>query len=218
MTKIKLDFPGSALIIIDVQNDFCPGGALAVENGDDVIEPVNRMASLFSAAGGRVVATQDWHPANHASFASSHEGKKPGETIDLGDVRGQVLWPDHCVRGSRGADFNGGLDLKPVNLIIRKGFRAALDSYSAFFENDRKTSTGLDGFLKALSIDTLVLGGLATDYCVLYSALDAAALGYKTIVAGDAIRGVGFPPGSVERAFTLFDEAGVIVAGSGEIQ
>jgi nicotinamidase/pyrazinamidase len=132
-------------------------------------------------------------------------------------VLGQVLWPDHCVQGERGAAFHGELDLKPVSLIIRKGFRLGLDSYSAFFENDRKTATRLDGYLRALSVDTLTLGGLATDYCVLYSALDAAALGYKTIVAGDAIRGVGFPEGSVERALKLLEEAGVILAGSGEI-
>ena len=138
--------------------------------------------------------------------------------MDLPGVKGQILWPQHCIQGSRGADFHEELDLKPVNLIIRKGFRNGLDSYSAFFENDRKTSTGLDGFLKALSIDTLVLGGLATDYCVLYSALDAAALGYKTFVAGDAIRGVGIPEGSVERAFKLLGEAGVIVAESSEFQ
>ena len=153
---MAINFFRSALIIIDVQNDFCPGGALGIKNGDGVVEPLNRLSSLFASKGGRVVATQDWHPANHVSFG---------------------LWPVHCVQGSRGADFHEELDLKPVSLIIRKGFRTELDSYSAFFENDRKTSTGLDGFLKALSVDTLVLGGLATDYCVLYSALDAAALG-----------------------------------------
>ena len=213
-----INYPNSALIIIDVQNDFCPGGALGVEKGDRVIGPLNRLAALFAARGGRVVATQDWHPDNHVSFAASHENKSPGKTIDLPGVKGQILWPNHCIQGSHGADFHEDLDLKPINLIIRKGFRTALDSYSAFFENDRKTPTGLDGFLKALSLNTLVLGGLATDYCVLYSALDAAALGYKTIVAGDAIRGVGIPEGSVKRAFELLDEAGVIVGESGDFQ
>jgi nicotinamidase/pyrazinamidase len=213
---MTLDFPRSALIIIDVQNDFCPDGALAVERGDEVINPLNRMAALFTIRCGRVVAAQDWHPEGHASFASAH-GKKPGETVDLPGVKGQVLWPEHCVRGSRGADFHEGLDLKPVNLVIRKGFRPDLDSYSAFFENDRKTATGLDGYLKAFSVNTLVLGGLATDYCVLYSALDAAALGYKTIVAGDAVRSVNFPEGSAERAFEQLKKAGVIIAESGEI-
>ena len=215
---MNLPFPGSALIIVDVQNDFCPGGALAVARGDEVVEPLNRLAAFFAGKGGRVVATQDWHPAGHASFASSHAGKKPGETVELPDLSSQILWPDHCVQGSGGADFHAALDLKPVNLIIRKGFRAGLDSYSAFFENDLKTATGLDGFLKALSIDTLVLGGLAIDYCVLYSALDAAALGYKTFVAVDAVQGVGLPEGSVQRAFKLLEEAGVTLAESKDFQ
>ena len=215
---MTLNFTYSALLIIDVQNDFCPGGTLAVNNGDKIIEPLNRLSSLFAANGGRVIATQDWHPADHASFASSHENKKPGDSIDLGEVKDQILWPDHCVQGRTGADFNGDLDQKPVNFIIRKGFRRGLDSYSAFFENDRKTSTGLDGFLKALSIDTVVLGGLATDYCVLYSALDAAGLGYKTIVAIDAVRGVDYPAGSTERALKTLEEAGVILAASGDIK
>jgi len=215
---MDIPFPGSALIIIDVQNDFCPGGALGVDKGDEVAEPLNRLAAFFAARGGRVVVTQDWHPAGHVSFASSHAGKSPGEMIDTPEVRGQMLWPDHCVQGGRGADFHPALDLKPVNMVLRKGFRGGLDSYSAFFENDRKTPTGLDGFLKALSINTLVLGGLATDYCVLYSALDAAALGYKTFVAADAVRGVGIPEGSVERAFKLLEEAGVIVADSKDVK
>ena len=214
---INIDICKTLLLIIDVQNDFCPGGALGVDMGDKVVEPLNRLASFFAERGGRVVATQDWHPANHVSFAASHSGKKTGDTVDLPTVKAQFLWPNHCVQGSRGADFHAELDLKPLNLIIRKGFRTELDSYSAFFENDRRTSTGLDGFLKALSIDTLVLGGLATDYCVLYSALDAAALGYKTFVASDAVKGVGIPAGSVERAFTLLKEAGVVVAGTEQI-
>jgi nicotinamidase/pyrazinamidase len=212
-----MDFPRSALLIIDAQNDFCPGGALAVENGERVVEPLNRLAALFRARSGTVAATQDWHPEGHASFASSH-GKKPGDTVDLPGVKGQVLWPNRCVQGSAGADFHQGLDLKPGNLIIRKGFRPGLDSYSAFFENDRKTATGLDGYLKARAVDTLVLGGLATDYCVLYSALDAASLGYKTVVTVDAVQGVGFPPGSIERAFELLDRAGVSIAESKEIK
>ena len=208
----------SALIVIDVQNDFCPGGALEVEKGDEVIGPLNRLSRLFSARSGRIIATQDWHPGNHVSFASSHQNKNPGDSIDLPGVKGQILWPDHCVQGKEGAGFHKSLEMNHTSLIIRKGFRTALDSYSAFFENDRKTSTGLDGFLKALSIDTLVLGGLATDYCVLYSALDAAALGYKTYAAGDAVRGVNYPPGSVERAHKLMEEAGVIIINSGDLK
>jgi len=194
---MDLNFSASALIIIDVQNDFCPGGALAVKGADEIIGPLNRLSAMFQAAGGKVIATQDWHPSGHVSFRD--------------------LWPVHCVQGSAGADFHAALDLRPVNLIVRKGFRPGLDSYSAFFENDRETPTGLDGFLKALSIDTLVLGGLATDYCVLYSALDAAALGYKTIAFSEAIRGVGQPSGSIEHALDAMKDAGVVFVEPGEI-
>jgi len=210
--------PYTALIIIDVQNDFCPGGALGVDQGDQVIGPLNHLASLFAARECKVAATQDWHPEGHVSFAASHENKKPGDLLDLPEVKDQVLWPNHCVQGGKGADFHAALDLKFVSLIVRKGFRKRLDSYSAFFENDRKTSTGLDGYLKALSVDSLVLGGLATDYCVLYSALDAAALGYKTFVARDGIRGVGFPKGSIEKAFKLLEAAGVTITESENIR
>jgi nicotinamidase/pyrazinamidase len=137
--------------------------------------------------------------------------------VDLPGIGSQKLWPDHAVQGGGGADFHKALDLNPVNMIIRKGFRKTLDSYSAFFENDGKTSTGLDGFLKSLSLDTLVLGGLATDYCVLYSALDAASLGYKTFVVSDAIRAVGIPEGSVERAFKLLEQAGVTITDTASV-
>jgi len=215
---MKLDFSRSALLIIDVQNDFCPGGALAVEKGDQVIEPLNRMASMFTAESGRVVATQDWHPADHISFAATHEGKKPGDMVDLPEVKEQLLWPKHCVQGTRGADFHKGLNLLNVNLIIRKGFRTGLDSYSAFFENDRKTFTGLDGYLTALSIDTVVIGGLATDYCVAYSAADAATLGFKTFVALDACRGVGVPKGSVEKALESLEKKGVTMVQTEDIK
>jgi len=215
---MKIDFCLSALLIIDVQNDFCPGGALAVERGDEVIEPLNRLASIFAAESGRVVATQDWHPADHVSFASSHEGKKPGDIVDLPEVKEQYLWPNHCVQGSLGADFHKALDLKPVNLIIRKGFRTGLDSYSAFYENDRKTFTGLDGYLTALSIDTVVIGGLATDYCVAYTAADAVTLGFKTILALDACRGVGVPKGAVERALEYLEKKGVAMVQTEDIK
>jgi nicotinamidase/pyrazinamidase len=215
---MTLECPSSALVEIDVQNDFCPGGALAVTGGDEVIKPLNHLAALFAAKGGRVIATQDWHPANHVSFAASHAGKKAGDALDLPDVTGQILWPNHCVQNQHGAAFHRDLDRGPVHFILRKGFRENLDSYSAFFENDRKTPTGLEGFLKGLSITNVVLGGLATDYCVLYSALDAARLGFKTAVVKDAVRGVGFPEGSVERAFKQLAEAGVAVIDSGEIR
>jgi nicotinamidase/pyrazinamidase len=216
--------PESALIMIDVQNDFCPAyvsrsgekrpaGALAVENGDEVITPLNALSREFALKGLPVIATADWHPLGHISFGSSHAGKKSGDLHE-----GQLLWPDHCVQGKSGAEFHEKLDTKPVTLIIRKGFRSSLDSYSAFFENDRKTSTGLAGFLKELGTDTVFLGGLATDYCVLYSALDAAALGLKTAVIIDAVRGVGFPEGSVERAFDTMKKAGISLVTSEEVQ
>jgi nicotinamidase/pyrazinamidase len=223
---MNIDFARSALLEIDVQNDFCPGGALAVDRGDEVVDPLNRLASRFAKNGAKVLATQDWHPGDHVSFASSHPGKKPGDAIDISGipgasgspgVKGQMLWPSHCVQGGQGAAFHPRLDLSAVHLIIRKGYRRELDSYSAFFENDRKTPTGLEGFLKGLGITTVALGGLASDYCVLYSALDAAARGFRTLVIRDAVRGVGFPEGSVERAFALMEDAGIVIAGSEEI-
>ncbi|MDR0732176.1 MAG: bifunctional nicotinamidase/pyrazinamidase [Treponema sp.] len=215
----------AALIEIDVQNDFCPSctlpsgekippGALAVEKGDEVIEPLNHLALSFAASGARVVATADWHPPRHVSFAGAHPGKNAGETVELPGTGPQVLWPDHCVQGSWGADFHERLDLRPLSLSIRKGFRPCLDSYSALFENDRSTPTGLEGYLRSLGIDTVLLGGLATDYCVLYSALDAAALGFTTLVLNDAVRGVGFPAGSVEAALDRMKNAGITLSPS----
>ncbi|MDR3342121.1 MAG: bifunctional nicotinamidase/pyrazinamidase [Treponema sp.] len=224
----SFSFITSALIAIDVQHDFCPGytdfsgekrpaGALAVKEGDAVIGPLNAMAGKFAQNHGTVVATADWHPPAHVSFASAHPGMKIGDILDIPPVTGQVLWPDHGVQGTGGACFHERLDLRPVNLILRKGFRQNLDSYSAFFENDRKTPTGLHGFLEERSIDRLFFGGLATDYCVLYSALDAVRLGYKTILLIDAVRGVGYPEGSVARAFDMMQDAGVILVDSKEI-
>ncbi|MDR1239997.1 MAG: bifunctional nicotinamidase/pyrazinamidase [Treponema sp.] len=227
------DIRSALLLIIDVQNDFCPAcvslsgekypaGALAVNRGDEVIGPLNRLAAAFAGAGGPVAATQDWHPGGHVSFASAHPGKKPGDLIDLPPdraaetprIQGQVLWPDHCVQGSRGAAFHERLDRKPLNLILRKGFRPGLDSYSAFFENDRRTPTGLEGWLRGLGIGTVVMGGLATDYCVLYSALDARRLGFTVIVLEDAVRGVGYPEGSVEKALDDMKKQGIRLCGS----
>jgi len=184
------------LLIVDVQNDFCPGGALAVRDGDAVIEPLNALAAALVAAGGRVAASQDWHPQGHVSFAS---------------------WPEHCVQGTRGADFHEKLDLKPVSLIIRKGFRLGLDSYSTFFENDRCTSTGLEGAIKQLNIETVIIGGLATDYCVFYSAMDSRRLGFNTIVIEDAVRGVDSPAGSVEKALAEMGAAGILFASSAQL-
>lgn len=210
------------MLIIDMQNDFCPAysgqgdGALAVKGGGEIVQPLNALSAAVAAKGGRVAATQDWHPACHVSFASSHNSK-PGDVIDTPIVKNQMLWPDHCVQGTWGADFHEQLDMKQVSLILRKGFRKELDSYSAFFENDRKTSTGLEGWLRSLGIKTVILGGLATDYCVFFSAMDCAALGFETIVATDAVRGVEIPQGSVENAIAEMKAAGVEFASSSEL-
>jgi nicotinamidase/pyrazinamidase len=205
------------LLMIDVQNDFCPGGALAVNDGSAVVAPLNALSSALAAKGGRTAATQDWHPAGHISFASSHNGKNPGDVIDTHNVSGQALWPDHCVQGTHGAVFHEALDLKPISLIIRKGFRRELDSYSAFFENDRCTSTGLEGGIKQMNIETVIIGGLATDYCVFYSAMDSRRLGFNTIVVSDAVRGVGIPEGSVENALSEMKANGIKFLSSSEI-
>src|SRR5699024_41771 len=166
-----------ALLIIDVQNDFCPGGALAVENGDEIIPVINKLSEQFET----ILQTQDWHPQGHSSFASTHEGKKPYDTMEM-DYGEQVLWPDHCVQGSKGGKFHPDLNATRSQLVIRKGFNKELDSYSAFFENDQQTSTGLSGYLKERSIDTLYLCGLATDFCVAWSALDGINEGFKIYV------------------------------------
>ncbi len=177
----KWTAPGSALIVIDVQNDFCPGGALAVPRGDAIIPAVNRLI----ATADLVVLTQDWHPRGHGSFASSHAGRQPFETITVA-YGPQTLWPDHCVQGTLGAAFHSALNATPAALVVRKGMRAAVDSYSAFFENDRRTATGLDGWLRSRGVDRVLLCGLAYDFCVAYSALDAARLGFATAVVEDA--------------------------------
>ncbi len=174
-----------ALIVIDIQNDFCPGGALAVAEGDAIIPRVNALMAEFRT----VVLTQDWHPRHHASFAVNHPGAAPFSLIEM-PYGPQVLWPTHCVQATEGADFHPALSTDPAHLVIRKGFRAAIDSYSAFFENDRSTTTGLDGYLKARGITAVTLVGLATDYCVAYSALDAARLGYKVRVLMGACRAI----------------------------
>jgi nicotinamidase/pyrazinamidase len=180
-----------------------------------VLAPLNALATALTVAGGRIAATQDWHPDRHVSFASSHLGKKPGDTLN--GVQPQVLWPDHCVQGERGAAFHEALDLKPLSLIIRKGFRPGLDSYSAFLENDRKTPTGLEGWIRGLGIETVIIGGLATDYCVFYSAMDSKNLGFNTVVVNDAVRGVGYPEGSVEKANAQMAAAGIRFADSLEL-
>jgi len=191
----------SALIIVDVQNDFCPGGALEVKEGDKVVPVINKISNRFY----KVIATQDWHPENHLSFASNHPGKKVQDIIDLNGIQ-QVLWPVHCVQGTKGADFHPELDLRPVDLIIRKGTNPQIDSYSAFFENDKKTSTGLEYYLKGLGIKKVFLTGLATDYCVFFSAMDSVKLGFETYVIIDATRGVDFPEGNIEKSLKAMKE------------
>ena len=192
----------NALIVIDVQNDFCPGGALAVPEGDAVVPVINAMMAQFES----VILTQDWHPAGHSSFASSHPGKAPYELTEM-FYGAQVLWPDHCVQGSAGAAFHADLRTD-ADLILRKGFRPAIDSYSAFFENDRRTPTGLEGYLRSRGITDLTLVGLATDFCVHYSAVDAARLGFGATVALGACRGIDLD-GSMVAASEAMATAGV---------
>jgi nicotinamidase/pyrazinamidase len=196
------------LIVVDVQNDFCPGGALAVPDGDAVIEPIHRIAPRFDS----IVLTQDWHPSNHASFASTHPGKKPFDTIELA-YGPQTLWPPHCVQTTRGADFHPALNLPQAQLILRKGFRPQIDSYSAFFENDRATSTGLAGYLRERKLTRAFFAGLAYDYCVGYSALDARRLGFEAVIVRDACRAIDLN-GSVAIIEANFANAGVELIGS----
>ena len=193
----------NALIVIDVQNDFCPNGALAVAGGDEIIAHINAMMGDFDA----IVLTQDWHPAGHSSFASSHAGKDPYAMIDM-PYGAQVLWPDHCVQGTKGADFHTKLYTDHADMIIRKGYNPAIDSYSAFFENDLKTPTGLEGYLRTRGITTLAMVGLATDFCVQYSALDAARLGFDVTVLEEACRAIDLD-GSLASARAAMQDAGV---------
>ncbi|MBU0584329.1 MAG: bifunctional nicotinamidase/pyrazinamidase [Alphaproteobacteria bacterium] len=197
-----------ALVIVDVQNDFCPGGALAVAGGDEIIPLINQMSPGFE----HVVLTQDWHPEHHSSFASSHPGKAPFETIQM-PYGPQTLWPDHCIQGSFGAEFHKDLDRSRAELIVHKGFRPEIDSYSAFFENDRTTPTGLAGYLHERELNNVTLVGLATDFCVAYSALDAAGHGFDTTVRLDACRAIDLN-GSLEAMIDAMRKAGVRLAGA----
>lgn len=192
-----------ALIVIDVQNDFCSGGALAVAGGDEIVQPINALMAEFEA----VVLTQDWHPAGHSSFASHHGGKAPFETVEM-PYGTQVLWPDHCVQGSPGAGFHMALEVDRADMIVRKGFRPAIDSYSAFFENDHQTPTGLEGYLRTRGIESLVMVGLATDFCVGFSAIDAARLGFAVTVRRDLTRAIDLD-GSLAASLAAMQEAGV---------
>lgn len=183
-----------ALLVVDVQYDFCPGGSLPVPEGDTIIPLINALSARFD----RVILTQDWHPPGHSSFASTHSGRQPYDTVTM-RYGEQILWPDHCVQGSRGADFHADLETDRAELIIRKGFRKEIDSYSAFFENDHETVTGLAGYLRERGIDTLYIAGLATDFCVHWSAVDGRKLGFNVFVVEDASRGID-ANGSMNRA------------------
>lgn len=194
---------GDALLIVDVQNDFCQGGALAVPRADEVIPFINRLAPAFE----HVLLTQDWHPAGHSSFASAHPGQQPFATLQM-PYGAQTLWPDHCVQGSRGAEFHPDLQVQQAQLIIRKGFRAHIDSYSAFYENDRTTPTGLAGYLRECGLHRLYLVGLATDFCVAYSAIDARREGFETLVLLEGCRAIDLD-GSLAKALGDMQRAGV---------
>jgi nicotinamidase/pyrazinamidase len=199
------------LLVIDVQNDFCPGGALAVPRGDEVIAPIHRVAPRFE----HIVLTQDWHPPNHFSFAASHPGKQPYDSVEL-TYGTQTLWPAHCVQGTRGAEFHTALELTQAELILHKGFRPQIDSYSAFYENDRTTPTGLAGYLKERGLTRVFLAGLAYDYCVGYSALDARRLGLPAFVLRDACRAIDLN-GSVAAIEGEFAKAGVALIDSADL-
>jgi nicotinamidase/pyrazinamidase len=200
---MHINSASDALLVIDLQNDFCPGGALAVAGADEIVPIVNSLAGRFR----HVVLTQDWHPRGHISFASAHAGAQPYSVIDV-PYGSQALWPDHCVQGTHGAEFHPGLSITHAELILRKGFRAEIDSYSAFLENDHSTPTGLAGYLRERGLKRLFLCGLAYDFCVRHSAIDGTALDFECFVIEDACRAVNLP-GTVEAADQAFAEAGV---------
>jgi nicotinamidase/pyrazinamidase len=200
-----------ALLVVDLQNDFCPGGALAVAGGDQVIPVIHAIAPRFD----HIILTQDWHSPHHQSFASAHPGKRPFEQIEL-SYGAQTLWPDHCVQGTTGADFHPALRLTQAELILRKGFRQQIDSYSGFFENDRTTATGLGGYLRDRGFARVFLAGLAYDYCVGYSALDARRLGFDAVIVRDACRAIDLK-GSVARIESEFAAAGITLISSSEL-
>lgn len=201
----------SALLVIDVQNDFCPGGALPVPEGDRIVPVVNRLAGAFE----HVILTQDWHPADHRSFASQHAGRAPYDVIEM-PYGPQTLWPDHCVQGTDGAAFHPDLDTTRAQLILRKGFRRAVDSYSAFFANDHATPTGLAGYLREHGVERVVLCGLAADFCVRWSAVDARRLGFEVTVVEDATRGIDVN-GSLALGWREMREAGAEIVRAEDV-
>lgn len=201
-----------ALILVDLQNDFLPGGALAVPDGDEVIPVANRLARRFS----RVIATKDWHPADHGSFASNHPGREVGDFVELAGQR-QILWPDHCVQGTRGAEFAPGLETSAIEKVFYKGTDSGVDSYSAFFDNAHLVSTGLDDYLRETGVDEIYILGLATDYCVKFTAFDALRSGLRVHVVEDGCRGVNLEPSDSSDALHAMREAGVNVMRSSDL-
>ncbi|MCL1815395.1 MAG: nicotinamidase [Treponema sp.] len=246
---MKFDYKTTALLAVDIQNDFCPAytgkdgkehpeGALAVKGANEIIAPLNSLAKKIHKKGGKVLLTQDWHPAGHISFADSHRGKKngdiiiisiPEETVDafyekfpgltdpIPAAMQQILWPVHCLQDSEGASFHDKLDTTIVDFVFRKGYHKNIDSYSGFFENDRCTPTDLSGYLKEQSIATLLVGGIATDYCVLHTAIDALRLGFKTYVISDACMGIDTPAGSINKAAAVMKQRGAIFVSTKDI-
>lgn len=211
MPRVTPDPDRDLLLVVDVQNDFCPGGALAVSGGDDVVPAINALSRRFD----HVVLTQDWHPPGHSSFASSHAGRAPMEVVAM-EYGDQVLWPDHCVRETDGAEFHEGLETGGAEMIVRKGCRHDVDSYSAFFENDRRTPTGLAGYLRERGLGRLFLTGIATDFCVAWSALDARKEGFEVVLVEDACRAIDVD-GSLADALERMAAAGVAIARSGDV-
>jgi nicotinamidase/pyrazinamidase len=208
MSKALSPSADDALLVVDIQYDFCPGGSLAVQGGDEIVPLVNRIASGFP----HVILTQDWHPPDHLSFASAHPGRKPFESVEL-PYGMQTLWPDHCVQGTHGAAFHAMLEVSRAELVLRKGFRREIDSYSAFFENDRRTPTGLAGYLRERSIRRVFLAGLALDFCVRWSAEDARRLGFDAIVIEDCCRAID-TAGSLVEAHAAFKHSGAVLISS----
>ncbi len=202
----------TTLLVIDVQNDFCPDGALPVLDGDKVVPIINILMDKFY----KVVATQDWHPKNHISFAKNHPGKNEFDIIEI-NGESQQLWPVHCVAGTKGADFNPEIITNKFDIIIRKGNNPKIDSYSAFRENDKKTITGLEGYLKNLGIEQVFLCGLALDYCVFYSAIDCKEAGFETYVILDATKGINSPSGSIEKALDSMQNRGIRIINSKDV-
>lgn len=200
-----------ALLLVDIQNDFLPGGSLAVPRGNEIIPVANALMSRFKF----VVATQDWHPADHVSFASMHPGKQPGDVIDLAGVP-QILWPDHCVQGSHGAEFAPELNASRIDHVVRKGTDRRVDSYSGFFDNDHQTATGLENDLRTRGITHLYVVGLATDYCVKFTVLDARRLGFATTIVRDGVRGVELHAGDVEKARSEMESAGADIINAAD--